>query len=165
MEASKAILGISPGTRSMGFAVVRRGELIEWRVKTFKGVWSKEKLAHLLLAIGRICDYFQITGIAIKKVDPLRSSKQLDILNECITALAKKKALAIATYSLPEIKEVCKKQQKNVPIAVAEYALELYPEIRKEYLKERNNKREYYSKMFEAILCAHMLHIASIAVQ
>ncbi len=156
MEASTAILGVSPGTRTMGLAVIRDGELIEWRVKTFKGNWSKGKLDYILGVIWKMCDYFSITTIAIKKVDPLRSSVPLDTLTKHIIAHAEKNGMPIASYSLPELSAVSDKKVRNKHSAVAEYALDAYPAVRREYLKEKNNERKYYSKMFEAVLCAHM---------
>ena len=156
MEASEVMLGISPGTRTMGLAVLRRGELIEWRVKTYKGVWSKEKLAYILRAIEKMCEYYQVTSVAIKKVDPRRSSEQLEVLTEHLIAFAKEKHFGIATDSLPELMEATGRQQRNLHYAIEECMLEKYPIVRKEYQKERNNKRQYYSKMFEAVLCAYM---------
>ena len=159
MAPSMVTLGISPGTRTMGLAVIRDGELIEWRVKTFKGIWSKEKLKYILRAIEKMCDYYRVTAVAMKKVDPLRSSKQLDVLTNNLIAHAKKKHLRIATYSLPELMKVTGRKQKNTHNAIAECVVEIYPGLRREYIKERNMEREYYSKMFEAVLSARMLHV------
>jgi len=158
MEASTAILGVSPGTRTMGLAVLRRGELIEWRVKTFKGNWSKEKRDYILGTIKRMCDYFQVTAIAVKKVDPLRSSTPLNVLTAHLIAHAQRNGMPIAAYSLPELSALSGAKQRNMHGAIAELTLDAYPEVRREYLKEKNNKRKYYFKMFEAILCAHMSH-------
>ena len=120
MEASTAILGISPGTRTMGLAVLRRGELIEWRVKTWKGAWSKEKLEYILREIEKMCEYFQVTGGAIKKVAPLRSSAQLDVLTDHLIANTQKNDLHIATYSLPELLAMTGKKERNMQMAIAE---------------------------------------------
>src|ERR1039458_9865646 len=120
MEASTTILGVSPGTRTMGLAVLRRGELIEWRVKTYKGVWSKEKLAYILQAIEKICDYYQVTGIAMKKVDPRRCSDQLDVLTEQLIEFANAKHFGVSTYSLPELIDVTGYEQRNLHQGVAE---------------------------------------------
>ena len=164
MEPSTVILGISPGTRTMGLAVLRRGELIEWRVKTFKGLWSKKKLEYILRAIEKICDYYGVTAVAIKKVDPRRSSEQLDVLTTHLATFAKRKHLSISKYSLPELVEATGQKKRNMHHAVAEYVLEAYPVLRHAYLKERNNEREYYSKMFEAVMCARLAHIKRKAV-
>ena len=159
------MLGISPGTRTMGLAVLRHGELIEWRIKTYKGVWSKEKLAYILRAIEKMCDYYQVTSVAIKKVDPRRASPQLEVLTEHLIAFAKEKQFSIATYSLPELMEATGRQQRNLHYAIEESMLERYPIVRKEYQKERNNKRRYYAKMFEAVLCAYMQYMKEMTVR
>jgi len=159
------MLGISPSTRTMGLAVLRRGELIEWRVKTFKGVWSKEKLAYILTAIEKICEYYQVTSVAIKKVDPRRSSPQLEVLTSHLTSFAKEKRFGLAAYSLPELMEATGRQQRNLHYAIEECMLKKYPIVRKEYQKERNNKRQYYAKMFEAVLCAYMQYMKESTVR
>jgi len=140
----------------MGLAVIRHGELIEWRVKTYKGTWSKEKLEYILRVIGKMCDYFEIRQVAIKKVDPCRCSPQLNVLNKRLIAVMQKKHLRMAMYSLPELTKATGKKQRNMHYAIAEYLIEIYPGLRREYLKERNMDRAYYSKMFEAVMCAHM---------
>ena len=158
MAAPKAILGISPGTRTMGLAVIRNGELIEWQVKTFKGTWSKDKLKHILGAIRKICDYFDVNAITLKKVDPIRSSAQLELLTDHLTAWTKKNTMRVATYSIHDLNAYTGRKQRNLHHAISEHVLEIYPALRQEYMKERNNECEYYSKMFEAVLCAHITH-------
>lgn len=159
MVASRAILGISPGTRTMGLAVIRDGELIEWRVKTFKGRWSKEKLRYILNAVGKMCNYFGVTGLAIKKIDPIKASTQLELLTNRLTAQVQKKGMRIRTYSIHDLNEVTGRKQRNLHHAIAEYVLEIYPGLQLEYLRERNGKREYYSKMFEAVLCSRLAEV------
>ncbi len=156
MAASRAILGISPGTRTMGLSVIHNGELIEWRVKTFKGPWSKEKLAHIFRVIENMRAYFGISVVAIKKVDPLKCSPQLLRLTDHIMVKAKKKGVRTAMYSIHDLYVITGKKERHLHNAIAEYVLGIYPGVRGEYMKERNNRREYYAKMFEAVLCAHM---------
>ena len=42
------ILGISPSTRSLGIAVMRNGDLVDWKTKTFPGKFSKEKVKSIV---------------------------------------------------------------------------------------------------------------------
>jgi len=156
MAAHRVILGISAGTRSIGLAVIRNGELVEWRVKTFKGEWSKDKLHYMLRKLDAICGYCAVTAIAMKKVDPAKGSRQLETLTARILKLAHKKRIPIVTYSLYDLHSVTDGKYRSAKKSISEHVLDTYPKLRREYLKERNNKREYYTKMFEAVLCAHV---------
>ena len=152
--ATKALLGISPGTRVIGLAVMHKGELIEWKVKTFKDAWGKDKQKAILATITRICEYYSVGVISIKKVDPLRSSPQLDRLVAAIVKQAQRNRLKVQLYSLSDLdyeKRTGEKQTKNI---LTEHVAEKHPELRKKYLRERNNRTEYYTKMFEAIAMA-----------
>ncbi len=65
--------------------------------------------------------------------------------------------LYAASYTLDDLKRgsgVTWKHNKN---EVMEFITEKYPILRKAYLKERNNFRPYYFKMFEAIAAALLL--------
>jgi hypothetical protein len=151
---AKALLGISPGTRVVGLAVINKGILIEWKVKTFKEMWSCSKRKTILATINRICEYHGIQVIAIKKIDPLRSSPQLDRLIATIIKQAERNHIKLRQYSLSDLDydfHTGKKQSKG---NLSEKIADKHPEVRKEYLQERNNRKEYYTKMFEAIAMA-----------
>ncbi len=156
--AGEVILGISPGTRVMGIAIMHSGELIEWRVKSFKGKWSKEKQLAILKMVAKLCDYYTVRRIVVKKVDPLRSSPQLDGLISAIVQQAKRQTLLIKTLSLEELDYDT--QSKSMTKGVlSEKVVDRHPELKQEYIKERNNQKEYYTKMFEAIAIAeHSQH-------
>src|SRR5580700_8409516 len=151
-----AILGISPGTRVIGLAVIRKGELVEWKVKTFKEMWSRSKRKAILATIRKLCEYHNVKVLAIKKIDPLRSSRQLDSIVAAITKQAEQCGIKVKPYSLSDLEfdlQTGKKQTKNDLNA---QVAEKHPEVKNEYLRERNNRREYYTKMFEAIAMAEL---------
>jgi hypothetical protein len=152
--ATKALLGISPGTRIVGLAVLYKGELVEWKVKTFKELWSGDKRKAILQTIDRLCGYHSIEVMVIKKIDPLRSSPQLDTLVAAIIRQAERKRIRVQQYSLSDLDYDLRSGKKQTKDELAEKVAERHPEFRKEYLKERNNRREYYMKMFEAIAMA-----------
>ncbi len=152
--ATETILGISPGTRIMGFAVIKDGELVEWRVKTFKEKWSKEKQGAILSIITRLIDHFDVKRIALKKIDPLSNTHQLEILIRAIEMLAQKKRISIKRYSLSDLDIDKRSGKRDGRAKLTERIAERHPELKQEYLKERNNRKEYYTKMFEAIAMA-----------
>jgi len=94
--------------------------------------------------------------VIIKKVDPLRSSPQLDKLVTSITKQALRKRIKVCQYSLSDLDYDIHTGKKQTKDNISEKVVEKHPELRKEYLQERNNRREYYTKMFEAIAMAEL---------
>lgn len=149
-----ALLGISPGTRVIGLAVIHKGELVEWKVKTFKEMWSKCKRMVILRTIDRLCEYHRIQVIAIKKIDPLRSSPQLDALVAAIIRQSGRHRIKVRQYSLSDLDYNQRSGKQRTKDGLSEHVVEKHPELRKKYIRERNNRTEYYTKMFEAIAIA-----------
>ena len=152
--AGKALLGISPGTRVIGLAVICKGELVEWKVKSFKEMWSRDKRGLILATIRRICEYHNIQVIALKKIDPLRSSPQLEILVTAIVRQAERHRIKVKQYSLSDLDYDLRNGRKQTKDSLSENVVSRHPELKKKYLRERNNRTEYYTKMFEAIAMA-----------
>ncbi len=150
------ILGISPGTRSLGIGILRNTELIEWQVKTFKGRWSKEKMNMILDSIQSLIEHFKITEVAFKEVSPLRSSRNLIELTKQITVLAKKRQMLISLFTIQDLKQSIESNGKHTRDGLIEFVFEKYPMVKREYHKERNNLNPYYLRMFEAIAAAYI---------
>ena len=151
---AKALLGISPGTRVVGLAVIQKGVLVEWKVKTFKEMWSGDKRRAILGTIDRICEYHAIQVLALKKIDPLKSSPQLDRLITSILKRAKRNGIRVYQYSLSDLDYDLQTGKNKNKSELTEKVANKHPEVQKEYLLERNNRKEYYTKMFEAIAMA-----------
>lgn len=151
------ILGISPGTRTMGVGVIQNGELVEWQVKIFKGRWSKEKLDIIMKNIQSLCDHFQVTDVALKVVSPLRSSRNLLTLTNRITELAEKHKIRISRFTVQDLRLKIGLHGKRSMDELMEHITQKYPVLKREYLKERNNLNTYYLKMFEAIAAARLV--------
>jgi hypothetical protein len=149
-----ALLGISPGTRVIGLAVIIKGELVEWKVKSFKEKWSKEKCTAILSIISRLIEYYDVTTLSIKKIDPLKSSPQLDSLIVLIEKLAGHRRIAVRKFSLSDLDYANRSGKRDGKVKLTEHIVKKHPELKHEYFKEQNNRREYYIKMFEAIAIA-----------
>jgi len=148
------ILGVSPGTRIMGLGVIQNGELVEWQVKTFKGPWSKDKLSFIIGSIQDLCDHFRVSDMALKVVSPLRSSKNLLLLNKGIIEIAEKSKIPLSRFNGEDLKLKEGLQEKHSMNDLMEFVMEKYPVLNREYIRERNNLNPYYLKMFEAIAAA-----------
>ena len=151
---ARALLGISPGTRIIGLAVIIKGELVEWKVKTFKQKWCNGKQKAILAIIAKLIEYYDVKAISLKKIDPLKSSKHLDSLIDAIENLGVDKGIFVKRYSLTDLDYANRSGKRDGKVKLTERIVKKHPELKNEYLKERNNRREYYTKMFEAIAMA-----------
>ncbi len=147
----KAVLGISPGTRIIGLAVISNGELIEWKVKTFKETWSKDKRKAILSTISRMCEYHRIHAIAVKKIDRQWTSPQLDRLVAGIIKQAELQGITAHLYSLSDLDYDYRTGTKQTKDDLTEHVASKHPELQSALLRERNNRKEYHTKMFEAV--------------
>ncbi len=149
------VLGISPGTRSMGIAAMKDGQLIDWKTRTFKGKWNDKKLNEIVVYIKKEMYRHNVRKVAVKLPHPVRSSLWLnDLLNE-IKELVRKKNITMNIYFIDDLKylsgELDNKQK------LAEYITSKHPELLGEYEREQQNKNTYYMKMFEAIAAARLI--------
>src|ERR1041385_1470152 len=104
IKTQPTILGISPGTRSIGLAVYRNESLAEWRVKTFKGSWSNAKLKSILYELKNYMAEKEIAVVAIKRPDIVRSSQGVERLVSEIRVMAVRNKMKVVLYSLEELK-------------------------------------------------------------
>lgn len=147
----KRVLGINPGTRYLGLAVFHGSELLDWRVKTFKGKWTKEKGNKILNAIRDQIDFHGINAISIKKLHPSRSSKNLKLLVSRIKAFARRKRIKVRSYSIKELERFFladeKWNKRNMIEEIARRCPDLYPDLQ----KEKSHRNPCYFRIFEAV--------------
>lgn len=149
MEGS--VIGVSLGTRIAGIAVMKRRELLVYKVKTFKGVWSKKKQNEILKLFDKLYNHYDVKCLTVKIVSPLHSSEPVDELTSCLINRAKDSGIKVITYPLHEIKKSIGINKKQ---SLSEYIAGKYIELRKEYEQEQNSFNTYYTRMFEAIAVA-----------
>ncbi len=144
------ILGISPGTRYMGIALQRNGTLYEWRVKTYKGVWSDVKLQKAIDQIEHLIIAHVVKHIACKIPHSSRCSKGLKMLIEKIKSIAMEFKLQLHIYSITDLKDLFKSEIRNKKSLVSHVVNE-YPELSHIFSRENGIKNSYYLKIFEAV--------------
>jgi Holliday junction resolvasome RuvABC endonuclease subunit len=98
------ILGINPGTRYLGLAVLYGQELMDWRVKVLNGKWSKEKMKKAIEIISDFIERYEPSVLAIKKPHPSRRSLNLARLVAKIKVFLKRKGLKIYQYSIKDLR-------------------------------------------------------------
>jgi len=155
------ILAINPGTRYLGIAIFRGAELRDWGVKVAGGKWSKEKEKKIKDIILALIDEYKPSVLAIKKLNPCRSSSNLTHLASKIKNLAKRKGLRVYQYSIGDLKAFFSPKEKVSKKKIAEIVTKEYPALCHELRKENSNRNSYHIRMFESValglLCFHKL--------
>ncbi|WKZ32795.1 MAG: hypothetical protein QY316_12950 [Thermodesulfobacteriota bacterium] len=152
MQTNKTIkiLAINPGTRYIGFAVFYGPELRDWGTKVVRGKWSakkKEKLKNIVLSL---MDQHQPDALALKKLHPSRSSRQLDCFLNAIKVIAEETSLPVYEYPIKYLEAYFSPGKPNNKRQLAELLAERYPVLYSEIENENPNKL-YHLKMFEAV--------------
>lgn len=148
------ILGINPGTRYLGLAIFDGSNLLEWRVKTITGKWTKEKADRILDIIWEQIELYDISAMAIKRLHPSRSSKNLELLFSRIKVLGKKKRIKVQSHSIKELEKFFIVDGKANKRNLAERIILEYPALIHELNKEKSHKNAYHLRMIEAVALA-----------
>jgi len=150
------ILGIDPGTRFTGIAVLRNRKLVEYQVKTYLGAWSPKKLQAIIIMLAAVIERYGIRDVAVTVPDSLPDSLGFTQLIGSINALCDRKGIRPYYSTLSDLKaKYCGGKGNNKDLMAA-IALK-YPELVLEYRKEEKNKEGYYHKVFEAVAAAALL--------
>lgn len=150
------IIGLNPGTRYMGLAAFCGSELRDWQVRNLGGRWSDDKMAKIVSVLSSLIDSHRANVLAVKRINPARSSPNLNQLMHRIENLSKKRKLRICRYSLNEIKIYFQPEYRINRRNLAEIMVAEYPILSHELRKERANLNPYYIRMFEAVALGSM---------
>jgi len=145
------ILSIIPGTKYLGVALFYGAELRDWRIKclNIKGTENKVRKAKEI-----ILDFiyrYNPQVLAIKKLNPKRSSKNLNNFARKIREFARRKGLTSYQLKLSQIKKSIAPGRRINKKELAEIMVSRYPELLFDFKKEEKNENIYYERMFEAV--------------
>ena len=156
-KCNQTILGISPGNRYTGIAIIKNGELLEWCTKTFNEAWSTSKLIAILNCIDDFIEKYSVNAIALKISHLSRTSDEVTAVIEGIKELAIQECISIQAFTIEDIKEqICQETKSNM-FEIMELLSVRHNELRCEYNKEVSNLNPYYRKVFEAVAVASMV--------
>ena len=148
------IIGINPGTRYLGIAVLDGSELLDWRIKTLTGRLSEKRIKKTIEIVSELIDRYEPNALAIKKLHPSRRTENLLRLSNKIKNFARLKKLKVFQYSIKDIEKFYivdeKLNKRNLFEALVRFYPELYPELK----KEQNHKNPYHTRIFEAVALA-----------
>jgi|WetSurMetagenome_2_1015567.scaffolds.fasta_scaffold00416_3 hypothetical protein len=145
------ILGINPGAKYLGVAVFRGPELRDWRVKVTKGKWTADKSRKTIKILLAFIDQYRPDVLALKSLNPSRSSAGLDGLVQKFIDLAERKGIWVCRYSIKELEAVFRVEGRSNKQAMAEKIVADYPALHGELDLEKKNKNAYHLRMFEAV--------------
>jgi len=145
------IIGINPGTRYLGIAVLDGSELLDWRIKTLEGKWSEEKIKKAIKILSELFEQYEPNVLVIKKLHPSRRTENLLRLAKKIRDFARCKKMKVFQYSIKEIEEFFIEDEKLNKRNLIEAMVKLYPMLHHDLKKEQNQKNPYYFRMFDAV--------------
>jgi RNase H-fold protein (predicted Holliday junction resolvase) len=148
------ILGISLGTRLCGAAILNQRELICWNTHTFQGAWSNKKADAIYETYKGYIINHKIKRIAVKLPPSRTYSKGIIEVLKRFATLFEYHGCMVQYNTQESIKQVIP-DIKNTR-SLVEYVLNDYPMLIHEKIIELANKRQYHTKMFEAVLVAHI---------
>jgi len=99
------IIGINPGSKYLGIAIFQGSDLRYWGIKVLKGKWSKEKIEKAKEIISDLIVRYDLNVLAIKRLHPSRSSKNLNRLVAKIKEFSKRKGLRVYQYSMKDLEK------------------------------------------------------------
>ncbi len=155
------ILGINPGSKYLGIARLEDSVLMDWRIRALKGRWSKEKMFKVKTIISCLVEQYRPYALAIKKLNPRRSSPELDEMARQIIAFAADRNIRVYEYSIKDLESFLSPDKKINKKKLSEIITLKYPILYHELAKEKNHLNPYHIRMFEAValgaVCFHQL--------
>jgi len=150
------IIGINPGTRYLGIAVLYGQELLDWRIKVLDGKWSAGKITKAIGIVFDLIERYKPNVLIIKKLHPARRSENLMRLAKKIKEFARRKGLKAYQYSIKEIEKIFIESAKMNKWNLIDVIIKLYPALHYDLTKERSHKNPYYFRAFEAVALAEV---------
>ncbi|MGA2585651.1 MAG: crossover junction endodeoxyribonuclease RuvC [Candidatus Aminicenantales bacterium] len=148
------IIGINPGTRYLGFAILYGEELMDWGIKVLAGKWKEGKIKKAIGIVSEIIDRYQPNVLAIKKLHPARRTGKLLRVAKKIKDVARRKGLKVCQYSIKEIEKSLIEGGKLNKKNLIEEIVRRYPALSPNLGKEKVQKNLYFIRMFEAVALA-----------
>ncbi len=148
------IIGINPGTRYLGISIFQDSDLRDWRIKVFQEKWSEHKIKKIKNTILGLIEDYEPNVLAIKKLHPSRSSKNLKLLTAWIKEACRRKGLRILQFSIKGLEDFFLPNEKLNKKNLTKKISSEYPELIHQINSEKSNKNPYYIRMFESVALA-----------
>jgi len=153
-KESIKIIGINPGTRYLGIAILSGQDLLDWRIKTLGGPWSEEKIRKTVEIVSDLIEQYKPNVLVIKKLHPSRRTENLLRLTDKIKSIARCKDLKVYKYSIKYIEDHFIRDNKLNRRNLIKEIVKLYPILYHDLENEQRHRNQYYSRTFEAVALA-----------
>lgn len=153
------IIGISLGTRLLGIAVVYGGTLYDFRVRTFYGSWNETKRCKIIATIRKAVEQYAVTAVVIKIPRPRHCSLRILELQDDIRQLSEQLGIKLTVCTINCLRDRYNGKERPNKRVLIDSISNKYPQhqqLAKLNIKEKNSRRAYHVKLFEAIACAEM---------
>lgn len=153
-ERESAILGISPGTRVTGLAIVEAGKLRDMQAREYK---DRESLKSLILDF---IEKYQVGAIAMKKAPSWLHTTSLRKLYGDIRRIADNTGIFLCEYDTQTLRDALPGDHPNKQ-SLIRYLTQQFPELVIPYHKAANRRKPHTERLFEAVACAHVCEMES----
>jgi Holliday junction resolvasome RuvABC endonuclease subunit len=151
----QTVIGINPGSRYLGVAVIRDGDLREWNVKVFKRKRTQKKLQSAEKILLELIDLYDPTALSIKVLHPSRRSKYLEEMVVMLKNIARTHRIRVVQYAIEDLKEDSSGPEViNNKRKLTETITAKYPALFHDLNRERGHRNPYHVRMFEAVSLA-----------
>lgn len=158
------ILGINPGTRYLGIAVIYGQELIDWRIKVLEGKWSERKINKAKDILSDIIERYEPNVLVIKKLHPARRTENLLKLLNMIKNFARLRRLKVYQYSIKEIEKHSLEKGRLNKQNLLNTMLKQYPALQNDFKNMQCHMNSYYLRAFEAVALACTIDALKISL-
>ena len=153
-EFGEKILAIDPGTRNIGFALLDKGQLVHYGVKTIVRVGSpSEKLKQGRRIILRLINDFRPEILVVEKTffANNRNSVLLNVFADEIKMVGKRKGLNVQSLAANSVRKLICGNGAASKDDVARAVVSRYPELKPFLTSDRRWKETYHRNMFDAV--------------
>lgn len=155
------ILGIDPGARQIGIAVLRGGELFYYAVKTLKkdkkdnsqsSVSITESLEQIIC---KAVEEFKVDCIALEKVTSAQQRNSfVEVVYRNVKEIAARRNFKLREYSPNFVRNSICRQTKATRREAYKILTEKYPELYRYLSATRIWQKAYFAHLFDAIAVA-----------
>ena len=152
-QKQKIILGVDPGSKETGFAILKGNDLIHYGVKTFRNRKSETDLSKEVL-----CTFVDLLkgcrpGVLVleKPYFPqYQTLCYLGIVVNTIRKIAVQENIDLVEYSPRDIRTYLCGTEKATKRQVASVICKYHPELEKYFFRQSSAKQKYWGHMFDA---------------
>lgn len=147
------VLGISPGTRLVGIAVLDEQGLADWNIYSFRESWSSKKLKKIIAEISMLIEEQGIQKIAVKVPDVIPAEPGYGKVLGALNVFFERNSIKARYYTLSELLKLYSPDETISRKVLVQIIAAYYPELAR-YMQDG---KRYYDKLFESVAVGHLL--------